>query len=256
MQDIPAIRFEQISTYYDKTPVLWDVTASIEKGALVGIIGPNGAGKTTLIKTILGLHSPSTGHIEIFGKSIKEQKNSIAYVPQKESIDWNFPITVFELVLMGRYGYLGLFRWPRKADKVAALDALDMVGMLPFAKRQISELSGGQQQRVFVARAIAQNPSIFLMDEPFAGIDLQAEKIIMNLLKKLQKEGKTILIVHHDLNSVESYFDWVMMLNMRLIACGPTKECFSLDTLSKAFGKNNVLLSELKILSKKQPLGM
>lgn len=255
-QEIPALKVEQISVYYEKTPVLWDISTEIPSGKLIGIIGPNGAGKTTFIKTILGLLQPMTGHIEVLGSPLKKGSPNIAYVPQRESIDWNFPITVFDLVLMGRYGHIGLFRWPRKADKEAAKHALEMVGMLDYAKRQISELSGGQQQRIFLARAIAQNPSLYLMDEPFAGLDLGTEKILVNLLKELRDSGKTILIVHHDLSSVETYFDWIVMLNMRLVASGPTEKYFNEDNLGKTFGKNNILLNEVLKITRKKSLGI
>ena len=176
-----------------------------------GIVGPNGAGKSTLIKASLGLIKPISGKIEYFNLPLKDVQKRIAYVPQRQSVDWDFPITVRDLVLMGRYGRLGPLRWPRKADWAAADRYLEMVGMGPYAGRQISQLSGGQQQRVFIARALLQEADIYFMDEPFAGVDLATEKVIMNILSNLKSEGKTVFVVHHDLNTVESYFDWVVL---------------------------------------------
>jgi manganese/zinc/iron transport system ATP- binding protein len=222
-----ALQVAQLTVNYDKTPVLWDITLEIPKGNLVGIIGPNGAGKSTFIKAALGLVQPISGKIEFFGQPLKEVRKRVAYVPQRASVDWDFPITVRELVLMGRYGDLGLFRWPRKADWAAVDRYLERVGMNQFADRQISQLSGGQQQRIFIARALLQDADVYFMDEPFAGIDLASETVIMNLLRQLKKEGKTVFVVHHDLNSVENYFDWVIMLNMRLIAYGKTCEAYN-----------------------------
>jgi manganese/zinc/iron transport system ATP- binding protein len=244
-----ALEAHQLTINYEKTPVLWDITFSIPQGHLVGIIGPNGAGKSTLIKAALGLIKPISGKIDFFGRPLGEMRKQIAYVPQRESVDWDFPITVRDLVLMGRYGRLGLFRWPRKADWTAADRYLEMVGMLPYANRQISQLSGGQQQRVFIARALLQEANIYFMDEPFAGVDLATERVIMDILKKLKAEGKTVFVVHHDLNSVENYFDWALLLNMRLVACGPIKEVFNAENLHTAYGKSFSLFDEALKLS-------
>jgi manganese/zinc/iron transport system ATP- binding protein len=180
----------------------------------------------------------------------------VAYVPQRESVDWDFPITAEEVVLMGRYGRLGLFGRPRKADRMAASTALEQVGMLSYAHRQISQLSGGQQQRLFIARALVQNADLFLLDEPFAGVDLATEKAIMEILRGLKSQGKTVLIVHHDLPSVEEYFDWILLLNTRLLGCGPVKEVFTRDNLAKAFGKSQLLFDEAADLSAKSISGI
>lgn len=239
-----ALRVDQLTVNYDQTPVLWDLTFSIPQGKLVGVIGPNGAGKSTLIKTVLGLVTPLTGQIEFLGFPLKKVRRRVAYVPQRESVDWDFPITVRDLVLMGRYGRLGLLRWPRQADRAAADHYLDKVGMGAYADRQISQLSGGQQQRVFLARALLQEADLFFLDEPFSGIDMATEKAIMELLHQLKTEGKTVFVVHHDLNTVEQYFDWLILLNMRLIAAGPTAEVFNPDTFYATFGKSNLLFDE------------
>lgn len=235
---------EDLNVNYGKTPVLWDVSFQIPKGVLVGIIGPNGAGKSTLLKTILKLIRPMSGRIDIFGQKI-------AYVPQRGSVDWDFPITAYEVVLMGRYGRLGLFGRPRTADKEAALNALEMVGMSGFADRQIGQLSGGQQQRLFIARAIVQNVDLFLLDEPFAGVDLTTEKSMIELLKKQTEKGKTVFVVHHDLPTVEEYFDYCILLNTRLVTAGPVKQVFTKENLSLAFGKHQTLFDEAASLNAK-----
>ncbi|MFT4552590.1 MAG: manganese/zinc/iron transport system ATP- binding protein [Chlamydiales bacterium] len=251
----PALQLYQITVNYDKTPVLWDVSMAVPPGNIVGVIGPNGAGKTTLVKTALNLIKPISGKVEFFGKTFKEVCGRVAYVPQKETVDWDFPITVLDLVLMGRYGKLGLLRWPRKADKEAAKHYLDMVGMRSFAERQINKLSGGQQQRVFIARAFMQEADIYFMDEPFVGVDMATEKVIIELLRKLRDEGKTIFIVHHDLNSVESYFDWLVILNMHLVASGKTIDVFNETTMHSAFGKSHALFGEAAKLSQNRTSG-
>lgn len=253
-----ALKIDQLTVNYEKTPVLWDITLQIPQGKLVGIIGPNGAGKSTLIQAALGLMRPApiSGSVEFFGRPLASVRDRIAYVPQRESVDWDFPITVIELVLMGCYGRLGLFRRPRKADWSAANRVLEQVGLADFAERQISQLSGGQQQRVFLARALLQEADLYLMDEPFAGVDLTTEKILIQLMRQLSAEGKTVCIVHHDLNSVESYFDWLVMLNLRLVASGPTQDVFTADNLQLAYGKNHVFLDEAIKLSRDQTSGM
>ena len=240
-----AINAESLHINYGKTAVLWDISFKIPSGCIVGILGPNGAGKSTLFKAILGLVKPLSGKIELLeGSSASDVRQKIAYVPQRESIDWDFPITAEEVVLMGRYGRLGLFGRVRKADKEAAAHALNLVGMHPFAKRQISQLSGGQQQRLFIARALVQEADLFLLDEPFSGVDMATEKAIMELLKAQKNQGKTILIIHHDLSTVEEYFEWGILLNTRLIACGPLSEVFHRENLTRTFGKGQMLFDE------------
>ncbi len=243
-----AIEAVELNVNYGKTSILWDVSFRIPKGVLVGLLGPNGAGKSTLLKAALRLVKPLSGKISFHG--------SVAYVPQRETVDWDFPITAEEVVLMGRYGKLGLFGSLKRADREAAAAALEQVGLSAYANRQISQFSGGQQQRLFIARALVQNADLFLLDEPFAGVDLATEKVIMDLLRKQKEQGKTILIVHHDLPSVEEYFDWALLLNNRLHGCGPVKEVFTRENLALAFGKNQSLFDEAAHLTAKRMSGI
>jgi len=243
-----AVEVEDLNINYGKRSILWNLSFKIPKGNLVGIIGPNGAGKSTFLKAALGLIKPLSGKV-----FLADQK--IAYVPQCDSVDWDFPITAKEVVLMGRFGKLGLFGRLKKADKEAAMAALEQVGMSAYAHTQISELSGGQQQRLFIARALMQTADLFLLDEPFAGVDLATEKAIMALLRKQKEMGKTILIVHHDLPTVPEYFDWVVLLNTRLVACGPVPTSFTRENLAKTFGKQEALFDEAVGLSAKSLSG-
>jgi len=256
METESALSVQHLSVNYDKTPVLWDVTFDVPRGRLIGIVGPNGAGKSTLIKTILGLVQPISGKVAVFNRPLAEVQKQVAYIPQRASVDWDFPITVFDLVLMGRYGELGLFRRPAKADRAAALRTLEIVGLADLAHRQISQLSGGQQQRAFLARALLQDADLYLMDEPFAGIDLGTEKVLIKLLKEFKAQGKTVFVVHHDLNTVEDIFDWLILLNMRLVAAGPLHETFNSDNLGKTYGKGGAILDEALKLSQTRSSGM
>lgn len=251
-----SMQVEGLNVNYGKNPVLWDISFAIPPGVLVGIIGPNGAGKSTLLKAGLGLVKPLSGKIDLLGEPASKARKKIAYVPQRESVDWDFPITALEVVLMGRYGRLGLFGRPRKADKEAAAQALEMVGMGAFANRQIGQLSGGQQQRLFIARSLVQNADLFLLDEPFSGVDLATEKSIIEILRRQKQEGKTVFAVHHDLPTVEEYFDWVIILNTRLVAAGPVSKVFNSDYLSAAFGKNQTLFDEAAKLAAKSVSGI
>jgi manganese/zinc/iron transport system ATP- binding protein len=251
-----ALKVERLTVNYDKSPVLWDIHFEVPVGKLVGIVGPNGAGKSTLLKALLGMVKPLTGKVEFFGSPYKKVYKKIAYVPQRTSVDWDFPITVLDVVLMGRYGKLRYIKWPTKADKEAAMAALEQVGLLMFKDRQISQLSGGQQQRVFLARALLQEADIYLMDEPFAGVDVATEKDIIALLDKLKNQGKTLFIVHHDLNTVERYFDWVILLNTCLVASGPVDEVFHADNVTKAYGRSSLLLDEAAKISKNKSSGL
>lgn len=255
-EDHPILDIHHLTVNYDKTPVLWDISLSIPSGILAGVVGPNGAGKSTLIKAALGLVKPMAGKVEFFGQSLKYVRQKVAYIPQRESVDWDFPVTVRDLVVMGRYGRLGLFRWPREADWIAVDHYLKLVGMAGYADRQISQLSGGQQQRVFLARALLQEADVYFMDEPFTGVDLATETIIIQLLQQLRSKGKTIFVVHHDLNTVGSYFDWVIMLNMRLIAYGPTSEFFTPHYLNATYGKSYALFDEALKLSQQKQTGI
>ncbi len=239
------IEVHDLTVAYRKKPVLWDIDFSLPEGQLIGMVGPNGAGKSTLIKAIMGLLPLSSGFIKIYGKPLEIQRELVGYVPQRESVDWDFPTDALDVVTMGRYGKLSLFGRPSKEDKEIAMDALEKVGLADFAKRQISQLSGGQQQRVFLARALAQDAVIYLMDEPFAGVDAATEKAIIELLGELKNKGKTLLVVHHDLNTVAEYFDWVMLLNLRLIKLGPVQEIFNNENLRTTYGGKLNLLSEM-----------
>lgn len=251
----PAVEVQQLSVNYENMPVLWDLSFQVPLGKIVGIVGPNGAGKTTLIKAILGLTPSISGNIEFLGEPLEKVKQRVAYVPQRESVDWDFPITVLDLVLMGRYGRLGLFRWPRQADIAAAQHYLERVGMEKFADRQIGQLSGGQQQRVFLARALMQEADVYFLDEPFAGIDHATEKVIIELLHEMKKERKTIFVVHHDLSNVEQYFDWMLLLNLRLVACGDVNEVFTAENIKATYGKGFALLDEALKLSQQRTAG-
>lgn len=251
-----AIEVQNLTVNYDKTPVLWDLSFSLPSGVLCGIAGPNGAGKSTFLKAAMGLVHPLSGSIFFFGQPLSKVRRKIAYVPQRESVDWDFPITAFDVVLMGRYNRLGIFGRPRSSDREAAERALKQVGMLEFASRQISQLSGGQQQRLFIARALVQDPDLLLLDEPFSGIDLSTEKAIFDLLLGLKEKGKTILIVFHDLGNAERYFDWLLLLNRRLIACGPVSETYNRECLARAFGKTQPLFEEATALSAKTLAGL
>ena len=255
MKDI-AWKVSQLMVNYDKTPVLWDLSFEVPEGCVAGLIGPNGAGKSTLIKTTMGMLKPISGKIECFGRPFDDVRGRVAYVPQKESVDWTFPITVLELVLMGRYGKLGLFRRPSKADKDSALRYLSEVGMEKYSKRHISQLSSGQQQRVFIARALLQEADLYFMDEPFSGVDAATERVIVDLLHSLKEKGKTIVIVHHDLNSVRSYFDWLIMLNTCLVGYGVVDDVFTEELITRTYGKTGVIFSEAVKLSKDQASGI
>ncbi|WEK53433.1 MAG: metal ABC transporter ATP-binding protein [Candidatus Cohnella colombiensis] len=233
---ISPISVEGLTVAYHKKPVVRNVSFEVNEGELIGIIGPNGAGKSTLIKSILGLQPKLAGEVNVYGKSYKLQRRLVGYVPQRESVDWDFPTNVLDVVMMGRYGHLGLFRRPGKRERAISMDCLEKVGMGDFANRQISQLSGGQQQRVFLARALAQDATLYFMDEPFAGVDAATEKAIITLLGELKRQGKTVLVVHHDLATVQEYFDSVMLLNVDLIAFGPTATTFTEENLQQAYG--------------------
>lgn len=238
------IEVHDLTVAYRKKPVLWNIDFSLPHGALVGLVGPNGAGKSTLIHAIMGLIPLLSGFVKIFGKPLDQSRRLIGYVPQRESVDWDFPVNALEVVMMGRYGHLTSLGRLAKEDKSRALDALERVGMSAFAHRQISQLSGGQQQRVFLARALAQDAAVYLMDEPFAGVDAATEKAIIALLKDLRAAGKTCLVVHHDLHTVRDYFDQVMLLNLRLVKFGPTSEVFTEELLRSTYGGKLSILSE------------
>ncbi|GIP21664.1 metal ABC transporter ATP-binding protein [Paenibacillus sp. J22TS3] len=231
-----------LSAAYQKKPVLRDISFTAPEGSLIGIIGPNGAGKSTLIKAVLGLIPRLSGDVTIYGKPYVQQRKIIGYVPQRESIDWDFPTSALDVVMMGRYGHLGWFRRPGGQERRMAMECLAKVGMSDYAGRQISQLSGGQQQRVFLARALAQDASLYFMDEPFVGVDAATEKAIITLLNELKQQGKTVLVVHHDLNTVKEYFDWVVLLNVQLVASGSVDSTFTADNLQRTYGGRLAIL--------------
>ncbi len=231
-----AIDVTDMTAVYHDRPVLWDVDLQVPPAVLMAIVGPNGAGKTTLIKCILGLIEPVAGSVRIQGEPYKVRRNAVAYVPQRGSVDWDFPTNVLDVVEMGRYGAIGWLKRPGKRERDAAMQSLEKVGMADFAQRQISQLSGGQQQRVFLARALAQDADIYLMDEPFQGVDATTERAIIELLRELRVAGKTVVAVHHDLQTVPEYFDWVTLLNIRKIASGPVQDVFTDENLRLTYG--------------------
>ncbi|WP_278239290.1 metal ABC transporter ATP-binding protein [Jeotgalibacillus sp. ET6] len=231
-----ALSVKNLSSAYQKKVVLDSLTFSIEEGTLTGVVGPNGAGKSTMIKAILGLQPRMTGSIEFFNGKEKKLTNRLGYVPQRGAVDWDFPTNVLDVVTMGLYGQIGWFHYPGKKHRKLAIEALEKVNMAEYANRQISQLSGGQQQRVFLARALVQDADLYFMDEPFAGVDAKTEKTIISVLKELKSKGKTVLVVHHDLQTVPAYFDHVLLLNKQLIAYGPTEETFTKTSLKKTYG--------------------
>lgn len=241
----PILEIHDLTVSYDQNPVLWNVDLSLPAGKLVGILGPNGAGKSTLIKAIMGLIAPTSGYVKVFDKPLNDVRARISYVPQRESVDWNFPASVLDVVMMGTYGKLGLFRRPGKKERDIALRSLEQVGMSGFVKRQISELSGGQQQRVFIARALAQEADLYLMDEPFAGVDMSTETAIFQLLQEMTASGKTVIVVHHDIHSAMNFFDWLIMLNLHLVASGPKEMVMNEEMLRKTYGGKLNLLTKV-----------
>ena len=243
----PAIALEvhDLTVSYNKRPVLWGVDFTLPAGALACIVGPNGAGKSTLIKAIMGLLPLSSGYADLLGKSLQTVRRQISYVPQRESVDWDFPISVREVVSMGRLARRSLFARPTEADRLAIDQALADVDLAAYANRQISQLSGGQQQRVFIARALAQQPDFFFLDEPFAGVDVASEAAIVALLKRLSAAGKTVVVVHHDLQTVPAYFSHAVLLNSRLIAAGPVEQVFTNDNLAATYGGKLTILTKV-----------
>jgi manganese/zinc/iron transport system ATP- binding protein len=243
-----------LTVAYSRRPVLREVNLALPDGQLIAVIGPNGAGKSTLLKAIMGIIPPASGEVRISGKPLDEQRGLVAYVPQRGSVDWDFPTHVMDVVLMGRYGKLGLFQPPRAIDREVAHSCLEKVGMVEYGQRQISQLSGGQQQRVFLARALAQEAQIYLMDEPFAGVDAATERAVVALLQELKEQNRTVVVVHHDLQTVTTYFDYVVLVNMRIVAAGPTETTFTPENLRNTYGGSLTLLSD--VLSSLPGVGM
>jgi manganese/zinc/iron transport system ATP- binding protein len=241
----PILDVHDVTVAYHQKPVLWDVDLTLEEPRLVGVVGPNGAGKSTLIKAALGLVPLASGSVRVFGEPVARQRRRIGYVPQRESVDWDFPVNVLDVVLMGTYNRLGWFRRPRARERQWARECLARVGMAGYEPRQIGQLSGGQQQRTFLARALAQRADLYFMDEPLAGVDAATEGVIFSLLRELRGQGKTVVVVHHDLRTVPQYFEHVILLNMRLVAAGPTGEVFTEANLRKTYGRALPLLEDV-----------
>lgn len=235
-----AVVVHDLTVAYNVMPVLLDIDLVLPGGSINAIIGPNGAGKTTLLKAILGLLKPISGEVhfpDLGFEKMPRRTTKIAYVPQSGSIDWDFPATVLDIVLMGRYGHLGWFKRPSKQDRIIAIEALEKMEMMPYIDRQISELSGGQQQRVFLARALAQDARLYFMDEPFKGVDARTQNAIISLLNEIKKKEGTVIVVHHDLTTVRDYFDWVTIIRKQVISNGPTDEAFTEEKIKLAFGE-------------------
>jgi manganese transport system ATP-binding protein len=247
MMKDPAISIEDLHVSYFGNEAVTGVSLTVNTGNLVGIIGPNGAGKSTFLKAMLNLIPKDKGAVRVMGKSIAEVRKSIAYVPQRNAIDWDFPITVHDAVLIGTYPHLKLFRRPKKKDKEWAMECLQRVGMQEFSKRQIGELSGGQQQRVFLARALAQKADLFFLDEPFVGVDVSSEETIVNILKELCRQGKTVIVVHHDLSKANDYFNQLILLNKELISFGTVEEVFKPEVIAKAYKGQFAFMNEIGV---------
>ena len=237
---VPALEVRRLTVSYETQSVLWDVDATFPSGALSAIVGPNGAGKSTLLRAALGLIPADAGQALIQGRPARSALDRVAFVPQRDAVDWDFPITVREVVEMGRYPVRGWLRRLTGEDRAVVDEALERVGMEPFARRQIGRLSGGQRQRVFIARALARQAPVMLLDEPFAGIDARTEATLLDLLRELRAEGRSIVVVHHDLGTVRASFDWALVLNVRAVACGPVDEVIVPQTLRRAYGTEAV----------------
>ncbi len=249
-----SIEVHNVSVAYDRIPVLWDIDVDLPIGKIIGIVGPNGSGKSTLLKAIMGLISLSSGSVKIFGQDLNESRDKIAYVPQRESVDWNFPATVRDVVEMGRFQKGKLFHRLTAVDRELVDYAIKKVKLKEFENRQIGQLSGGQQQRVFLARALAQGASIYIMDEPFVGVDVATENAILELLTEMKNEGKTLIIVHHDLQTVSDYFDYLVLLNTRLVAHGPTTEVLTRENLQATYGGQLNLVAQIQELIKENEM--
>ncbi|MFW9929607.1 MAG: metal ABC transporter ATP-binding protein [Candidatus Thorarchaeota archaeon] len=249
-----VIEIYDLLVSYNNKPVLWDINLKLPKNKIISIIGPNGAGKSTLLKAIMGLISIDNGYVKILKKKLNEVRKRVSYVPQRETVDWDFPASVFDVVMMGRYQHIGFFKRPGKKDEEIVLHSLEQLGISALRNRQISQLSGGQQQRVFLARALAQESDVYLMDEPFSAIDIATENAIIDLFKKMVKQQKTIIVVHHDIYSVKAYFDWTVLLNMHIIASGLTNEVLTSENFKRTYGSQLSVLSEVGNLFKNEGL--
>ena len=242
--DVPLSIYD-LTVAYHRKPVIWDIGFEVPPGALVGVVGPNGAGKSTLLKAVMDLTPRASGRIRVFGESYRHNRRRVGYVPQRESVDWDFPVDALDVVTMGLYGRIGWCMPVRRKHRERALEALDRVGIADLAGRQISQLSGGQQQRSFLARALVQDADLYLMDEPFAAVDASTERAIVQILREMKQSGKTAVVIHHDLQTVSEYFDYVVLLNMRVVASGPVEEVFTPENLQKTYGGRLTLLDEV-----------
>lgn len=242
--DVPLSVYD-LTVAYHRKPVIWDVSFDLPAGQLIGIVGPNGAGKSTLLKAAMDLIPRASGRVRVFGDTYRANRHRIGYVPQRESVDWQFPVSALDVVAMGLYDKIGWCRPVRKKHREQARAALEIVGIGELADRQISQLSGGQQQRTFLARALVQDADLYLMDEPFAAVDAATERAIVDILRDLKTRGKTAAVIHHDLQTVPDYFDYVVLLNMRVVAHGPVAETFTSENLQKTYGGRLTLLDEV-----------
>lgn len=245
MIENPIVEAHNLTVLYGQKPALWNVDFTLPHEKVIGIMGPNGSGKSTLLKSIMGVVDPTSGYTKVYNQELDDVRDKVSYVPQRQDIDWDFPASVWEVVSMGRFQKRGLFKKLTSEDKDIVAESLEKVNMLGFSKRQISQLSGGQQQRVFLARALAQQGDLFLMDEPFAGVDIATEEMIIDLLKDMKEAGKTLIIVHHDLHTAKSYFDWLVLLNTRLVACGDIKDVFTDQILTDTYGGKLTTISKI-----------
>ncbi len=241
----PAVEFHDVTVAYGRRPVLWNIDLTVPAPGLFGIIGPNGAGKSTLVKAALGLVPLAGGSVRLFGRPLAEVRRRIGYVPQRETVDWDFPVNVMDVVLMGTYGRLGWFRRPGARERDAARAALDRVGLADVAGRQIGRLSGGQQQRVFLARALAQDADLYFLDEPLAGVDARSQEQIFRVLDDLRRSGRLVIVVHHDLRTAADWFDGVALIDMRLVAAGPVGEVLTPENLRRTYAGPLDVLDEL-----------
>ena len=242
--DVPLSIYD-LTVAYHRKPVIWDVSFDLPAGQLIGIVGPNGAGKSTLLKASMDLIPRASGLVRVFGDTYRANRHRVGYVPQRESVDWQFPVSALDVVAMGLYDEIGWCRPVRKKHREQARAALATVGIGELADRQISQLSGGQQQRTFLARALVQDADLYLMDEPFAAVDASTERAIVDILGELKRRGKTAAVIHHDLQTVPEYFDYVVLLNMRVVAHGPVSDTFTSENLQKTYGGRLTLLDEV-----------
>ncbi|MFT5512259.1 MAG: manganese/zinc/iron transport system ATP- binding protein [Bacteroidia bacterium] len=252
----PSVETHNLTVIYDKKPAIWNIDFTLPVGKIIGIMGPNGSGKSTLLKAIMGIIEPNIGYSKIFDQELDDVRMKVSYVPQRQSVDWDFPASVWDVVAMGRYASKGLFKRLNKVDHETIEESLKKVNMTAFTNRQISQLSGGQQQRVFLARALAQNADIYLMDEPFVGVDAATEQAIINLLKSMRDAGKTLLVVHHDLHTAQDYFEHMVLLNTRLVAEGPTEKVFTQEILTETYGGTLTTLSKVASALKEKDFPM